>query len=163
MSGETLPNRNDGDTGATPLHVCIQTNEPQLSIVRTITVDPPLTLLPTLPASSTLNLTNLVMLATPPSRVTNIVSDELFEEGYDSDGQMGPFYENRVSDQEFFTMTEDEPVREIEVTPAPKMETPASAEPFLTNKIIDTMKVKYMRDDISKRGVNKAGLKGELV
>ena len=50
----------------------------------------------------------------------NIVSDNLFEEGYDSDGQMGPFYEHGVSDEEFFTMTEDEPVREIEVTPAPE-------------------------------------------
>ena len=60
-------------------------------------------------------------------------------------------------------MTEDELVREIEVTPSPKMETPASAEPVLTNKIIDTMKVKDLRDALSKRGVNKAGLKGELV
>ena len=49
----------------------------------------------------------------------NIVSDNLFEEGYDSDGQMGPFFEHGVTDDEFFTMTEDEPVREIEVTPAP--------------------------------------------
>ena len=51
----------------------------------------------------------------------NIVSDEIFEEGFDSDGQMGPFYEHRVNDEEFFTMTEDEPVREIEVTPAPRI------------------------------------------
>ena len=41
----------------------------------------------------------------------NIVSDELFEEGYDIDGQWGLFYEHGVSDEEFFTMTEDEPVR----------------------------------------------------
>ena len=120
MSGETPPNRNDGDTAATPLPVSIQTNEPQLSIASTITVDPPSTPPPTLPASPTLNLTNLGMPPTPPSRVMNIVSDELFEEGYDSDGQMGPFYEHGVSDEEFFTMTEDEPVREIEVTPAPE-------------------------------------------
>ena len=58
---------------------------------------------------------------TPPSRVMNIVSDNLFEEGYDSYGQMGPFYEQGVSDEEFFTMTEDEPVREIEVTAAPRI------------------------------------------
>ena len=50
----------------------------------------------------------------------NIVSGSLFEEGYDSDGQIGTFYEHGVSDEEFFTMTEDEPVREIEVTPAPE-------------------------------------------
>ena len=92
----------------------------------------------------------------------NIVSDELFEEGYDSDGQMGPLYEHGVSGEEFVTMTEDEPVREIEVTPAPEMETPASAEPVLTDTIIDTMKVKDLRYALSKRGVNKAGLKGEL-
>ena len=47
---------------------------------------------------------------TAPSHVMNIVSDELFEEGYDSDGQMGTFYEHGVSDEEFVTMKEDEPV-----------------------------------------------------
>ena len=98
MSGETPTNRNDGDTVATPLPVSIQTNVPQLSIASTITVDPPLTPPLTLPASPTLILTNLGMPPTPPSRVINIVSDELFEEGYDSDGQMGPFYEHGVSD-----------------------------------------------------------------
>ena len=60
-------------------------------------------------------------------------------------------------------MTEDEPVREIEVMPAPKMETPASAEPVFTDKIIDIMNVKDLIDSLSKRGVNKAGLRGELV
>ena len=120
MSGETPPNCNDGDTAATPLHVSIQTNEPQLSIYSTITVDPPATPPPILPASPTLNLTNLGIPPTPPSRVMNIVSDNLFEEGYDSDGQMGPYYEHGVSDEEFLMMTEDEPVREIEVTPAPE-------------------------------------------
>ena len=51
----------------------------------------------------------------------NIMIDKLFEEWYDSDGQMVPFYEHGVSDEEFFTMTEDEPVREIEVTTAPEI------------------------------------------
>ena len=120
MSGETPPNRNDGETAATPLPVSIQTNEPHLSITSTITVDPLSTPPPTLPALPTLNLTNLGMQPTPPSRVMNIVSDNLFEEGYDSDGQMGPFYEHGLSDEEFFTMTEDEPVQEIEMTPAPE-------------------------------------------
>ena len=86
MNGETSPNRNNGDTADTLLPVSIQTNEPQLSIASTITVDPPSTPPPTLPASPTLILTNLGMPPTPPSRVMNIVSDELFEEGYDSDG-----------------------------------------------------------------------------
>ena len=121
MRGETPPNRKDGDTTATPLPVSIQTNEPQLSIAITITVDPLSTPPPTLPASPTLNLTNLGMPPTPPFCVMNIVSDELFEEGYDSDGQMGPFYEHGVSGEEFFTMTEDEPVQEIEAMTAPKM------------------------------------------
>ena len=98
MRGETLPNCNDGDTAATLLPVYIHTNEPQLSIARTITVDPPSTPPPTFPALPTLNLTNLGMVPTPSSRVMNIVSDELFEEGYYSDGQMGPFYEHGVSD-----------------------------------------------------------------
>ena len=118
MSGETLPNRNAGKTAATPLPVYIQINGPQLSIASTINVDPPSTPPPTLPASPTLNVTNLGMRQQTPSRVMNIVSDNVFEEGYYCDGQMGPFYEHGVSDEEFFTMTEDEPVREIEVTPA---------------------------------------------
>ena len=161
--GKLRPNRKNGDNAATPIPGSIQTNEAQLSIASTITVDPPSTPPPTLPASPTLNLTSLRMPPTPPSRVMNIVSDELFEEGYDSDGQMGPFYEHGVSDEEFFTMTEDEPVRGIEVTPAPEMETPASAELVLNDEIIGTMKVKDLRDALSKRGVNKAGLKGGLV
>ena len=33
----------------------------------------------------------------------------------------------------------------------------------MTDEIIDTMNVKDLRDALSKRGVNKAGLKGELV
>ena len=138
MSGETPPNRNNGNTAASPLPVSIQTNEPQLSIASTITVDPTWTPPPTSPALPTLNVTNLGMRQQTPSRVMNILSDELFEEGYDSDGQMGPFYEHGVSDEKFFTMTEDETVREIEVTPALKMETPASADPVLTEKIINT-------------------------
>ena len=59
-------------------------------------------------------------------------------------------------------MTEDEPVREIEVTPAPEMETPASAEPVLTDKIIDTMKVKDLRDDLSKCGVKQGWTEGRF-
>ena len=66
MSGETLPNRNDGDTAATPLPVSIHTNEPHLSITSTITDDPPSTPPPTLPALPTLNFINLGMPPTPP-------------------------------------------------------------------------------------------------
>lgn len=76
---------------------------------------------------------------------------------------MGPFYEHEIIEEEFITMTEDEPVRDIEVKPDPEMETPGSAEPVLTDEIIDKMKAKYLRDELSKRGVNKVGQKGELV
>ena len=51
----------------------------------------------------------------------------------------------------------------MEVTPAPKMDTPDSAEPVLTDESIDKMKVKDLRDELSKRGVDKIGLKRELV
>ena len=105
MSGETPANRNDGNTAAIPLPVSIHTNEPQLCIASTITVDPPSTPPRTLPVSPTLDLTNLGMPPIPPSHVMNLVSDNLFEEGYNSDGQMVPFYEHGVSDEEFFTMT----------------------------------------------------------
>ena len=118
MSVEFLPNRNDGNTAATPLPVSFQTKEPHLSIASTITVVPLATPPPTLPVLPTLNLTNLGMPPTPPSCVMNIVSDELFEEGYDSDGHMGPFFEHGVSDEEFVMITEDELVQEIDVTPA---------------------------------------------
>ena len=66
MSEETPPNRNDGETAATPLPVSIQTNEPQISIASTITVDPKSTPPLTFPASPTFNLTNLGMPPTPP-------------------------------------------------------------------------------------------------
>ena len=50
------------------------------------------------------------MSLTPSSRVTNVVNDELLDEGYDTDGQMGHFYEDQVNEEEFFTMNEDEQV-----------------------------------------------------
>ena len=122
ISGKNPLNLNDGDTADTLFPVSILSNESQLRISSTITVDPPSTPPPTLPALPTLNLTNLGMPPTPPSCMLNIVSDELFEEGYGSGDQMGPFYEHGGRDEEFFTMTEDEPVRELEVTPAPEIE-----------------------------------------
>ena len=90
----------------------------------------------------------------------NIVSGKIFEKGYDSDGHMRPFYEHGVSDEAFVTMIEDKPIREIEATTASKIDTPASAEPVFTNEIIDIMNVKDLIYSLSKRGVNKAGLRG---
>ena len=59
---------------------------------------------------------------------------------------MGSFYKDGIDKKEFATMNEDEPVWEMEVTPVPKMETPDSTEPVMTDKIIDKMKVKDLRD-----------------
>ena len=80
MSGETPPNQNNGAHDVTQLPTSFQTKETQLIITGDITVDPSLTLPPTLPALSSLHLTNLRMPLTPPSRVMNIVNGELFEE-----------------------------------------------------------------------------------
>jgi len=91
MSGETPPNSGDGVHDATPVPGSIQTSEAQLSIASTITVDALSTPMPALPSTPTLNSTHFGMPPSPPSRVMNNVNDELFEEGYDTDGQMGPF------------------------------------------------------------------------
>ena len=64
-----------------------------------------------------------------------------------------------MSEEAFVSMNEDEPAREIEATPPPEMETPDSAEPGPTDETIDKMKVKELRDELSKRGVNKSVLK----
>lgn len=55
---------------------------------------------------------------TPPSRVLIMPSEEMMEEGYDSDHQCGPFIENGVDNEEFYNMDEASPEAPIEAVPA---------------------------------------------
>ena len=55
--------------------------------------------------------------------------EELFEEGYDSDIQRGPFYETDISDETCVAMDEDESVSELVIPPVVATVLEMSREP----------------------------------
>lgn len=59
-------------------------------------------------------------------------------------------------------MSEDETIEARGAMPAPKMKTPTSVEPTLINNSIDTMKVKELKDALSRSGVIQSGNKAVL-
>ena len=64
---------------------------------------------------------------TPPHRVLIMPSDEALEEGYDSDGNLGPFMSESVEDERFVSMNETAPEAPTEVTPPPGTEVESAA------------------------------------
>ena len=45
----------------------------------------------------------------PPCQVLQMPQDEMLEGGYDTDTQLGPFYEDGVSNEVFVSMDENAP------------------------------------------------------
>ena len=101
--------------------------------------------------------------ATPPSRVLNMPSIELIDQGYDSDMQIGPFFETGVADETFVSMDED--VLEEVAPPAQvqEVEPETASDPVLTSETIDKMKVAELRVALDARGMSKTGLKTVLI
>jgi len=92
--------------------------------------------------------------------------DEMLEDGYDTDLQLGPFYEDGVSDEVFVSMDEDAP--EVPATNiAPPIHTknsddlkcaastPSNSE--LKKEDISKLKVAELRIELGKRGLSKMG------
>ena len=93
-------------------------------------------------------------------------SDEALEEGYDSDGNLGPFMSESVEDDRFVSMNETAPEAPTEVTPPPAAEVEsaaASAAPCLDKEIMNKMKVSELRNALHARGLSKNGLKAVLL
>ena len=102
---------------------------------------------------------------TPPLRKLKMPDLSLLEEGYDSDMQIGPFYQDGVHDKGFVIMDEDaleEP--ESILVPDNAAENVENLSPVtLTDKQINGMKVLELRQELEKRGMSKNGLKSVLV
>ena len=99
---------------------------------------------------------------TPPQCVLIMPSDELLEEGYDSDMQHGPFLQHGVMEESFEIMDEVEKTATEDETAEPD-EVVESAPPPLTSNAIKKMKVKELRTALEVRGLSKNGLKAVLV
>ena len=103
---------------------------------------------------------------TPPLRTLNIPEQPLLEEGYDSDMQRGPFYQDGVRDEMFFDMSEDAPeVVEAILLPDDATENieNSTTTNMLTDEQIGAMKVVELRTELEKRGMSKNGLKNVLI
>ena len=177
MIGETPP---DGDGGVSPAivpPVSITTTHSQVSYVSNLTGNAPVSPVSQFPVSLVSKSSHLGIPLTPPSRMMNMPDEKLFEEGYDSDIQRGPFYETGVSDEMFVGMDEDEPVSELAIPPVVATVPEVSREPAQMEKtsserviveelsvnMINRMHINQLKAELSKRGVNKSGLKTDLI
>ncbi len=99
---------------------------------------------------------------TPERRVIDRISNECFEEGYDSDGQRAPW--EGIEEEEY---GEEEAIGDVEgdcdcIHPTLL---PPDASPNPTILTIDSvmqMKVKELKDELLKRGISVRGKKVEL-
>ena len=177
MIGETPP---DGDGGVLPAivpPVSITTTHSQISYVRNLTGNAPVSLVSQFPDSLVSKSLHLGIPLIPPSRMMNMPDEKMFKEGCDSDIQRGPFYETGVSDEMFVTMDEDKSVSELAIPPVMATVLEMSREPAQMEKtsserviveelsvdMINRMHVNQLKAELSKRGVNKSGLKTDLI
>ena len=99
---------------------------------------------------------------TPPHRVLVMPSDEALEDGYDSDGQLGPFMGLNTEYERFVSMDEVAPEAPAEETPPPVAEVESAPEPALDEETMEKMKVAELRVALQARGLSKNGRKIEL-
>ena len=89
-------------------------------------------------------------------------SDEALEDGYDSDGQLGPFMGLNTEYERFVSMDEVAPEAPAEETPPPVAEVESAPEPALDEETMEKMKVAELRVALQARGLSKNGLKSIL-
>ena len=97
MSGVIRQNVNVGDRDDEPLPESVQTDDDQPSTVSNLTAEFPSTPDTNLPVLSRAKMGSP---PTPPCRVLQIPKFARFEEGYDSDNQMGPFFSTDLRQEE---------------------------------------------------------------
>ena len=160
MSGETRSNLESayGDEEVPPSSVT--TDGAQVSINSDVTDHAPST-----PGISLPSLTPVTMglPVTPPSRVLNMPSIALLDQGYDSDMQMGPFVETGVTDEAFVSMDEDVPEEVAQPLQVPEVVPETGSDPVLTSEMIDKMVVAELKVALDARGMSKIGLKAVLI
>ena len=169
MAGETTE---DGKVGEEV------SGAPQTSIECTTTISAAISSVSGTPHASpgTTNATiKPVEMGLPPTPVTRrpeMTNEETMDNGYDSDGQLGPFLENGVSDESNYCMDEVPLVRNIdstvptentENTKNDKNSSVPEAVAALNDAAIDKMKVAELRKELEMRGLSKNGNKSVLV
>ena len=160
MSGVSRSNTNpcDGSDEAPPVEV--ETINAQASIVSNLT-NP--VLVDNGENQPVLTHDNIGQPKTPPARILYLPSKQDLEDGYDSDNQIGPFYEAGV-EEEANVLIEEVALRD---TPPP-IDAPIDApndipDPVLADDAIDKMKVAELRNALKERGMAVTGLKAVLV
>lgn len=106
---------------------------------------------------------------------TLVMDEELFDDGYDSDGQVGPFFDAVANEVDFDSYEEDAhehvpPVPVVQAEAMPPVPEPldpsssaASSYTPLTQSEIWQMKVKELREALSAQKQRQTGNKSELV
>ena len=61
--------------------------------------------------------TNIVLPATPPLRSFRNMNEDMFEEGYDSDGEIGPFFDQVMIEDALVSAEEEIPGEESALVP----------------------------------------------
>ena len=153
------------------------TNDTQNSVVSHLTGNASVTLEPVFPVSPDLKSTHLGILLTLPSRMMNIPDEELFEEEYERYATRRNFYETRVGDETYIAIDEGEPVSVLVIPPVVSTGPEMSVELVEMDKtttervivkeliadMIDKIHVIQLKAELSKRGINKSGLKADVL
>jgi hypothetical protein len=100
-------------------------------------------------------------------RGINCLNEDAHKNGYDSDGEMGPFFD-AVTEEQQFEDYEEEPIFANETVPPPapgppQLSEPAPGPPQLSESVIRQMKVAKLRDALKKRHQMVSGTKEVLV
>jgi len=118
------------------------------------------------PFQATNNGTHLSVPVENEMRQFSCFDEEAHDAGYDSDGQLGPFFD-AVSDEAAFEEYEEAGIIDSP-PPPPPINAGANAEAeappvLLSDSRIRAMKVSELRDELRKRKLSSNGLKADLV
>ena len=106
---------------------------------------------------------------TPPARCLKMPGESLLDDGYDSDYQVGPFFQSGVEDEALVCMNETAPEEpEAILVVAEEGENSENVNavtvvPDLTDDVINGMMVVELRVELEQRGMSKKGIKAVLV
>ena len=170
MTGETAQDGNGGDGAPEVPQTTIECNIPINAANSSVTGTP--IQAPGTP-NAVLQPVDMGLPPTPTARVPFMVNEDAIDNGYDSDGQLGPFFETGVSEEANFCM--DEAPIQAETRPnvestkgiknaenVDKSVVPEAVD-ALDDEAIDKMKVVELRRELEMRGLSKNGDKGVLV
>ena len=160
MSGVTQENEIRCDSSEAAVPSAIDYSTTQGSIISNITDEEPVTPAPSYPVLAPVDFS---LPLTPPSRVLVMPSGDLIAEGYDSDYQLGPFFERLVEEENLVSVYEF-PLEAPEVISVPEEGgVELSPDPVLDDNTIKEMKVSELRFSLQAHSMSKNGLKAFII